>query len=301
MLRLPLACLLTVAALVARTPVAYAGSPVTCSPGQHWDGQKCQLLATVPAQSSSPPVTTRNVSTRSQATTCSMGSVILSCQDPQLGWWSAAWSCYVKLSQPQPPKSAAVWSGHADGAIYDCAPPRSVYGVAYQFWWKAPPAAAPAPDPAVAAQTAVASMSLRPITIGIVPKPAPGSIGLVGMPVWMWVASPAPQSWGPITRTVTAGGATVTATARVEQVRWLMGDGSLVVCIGPGTVYQDRFGESDSPTCGYTYQTQGTYTVRAQSQWLVTWSGMGQSGTIPLTLTSSTTITIGELQVVTTG
>jgi hypothetical protein len=33
----------------------------------------------------------------------------------------------------------------------------------------------------------------------------------------------------------------------------------------------------------------------------VTWSGMGQSGTIPLSLTSSTQITIGELQVLTQG
>ncbi len=39
-------------------------------------------------------------------------------------------------------------------------------------------------------------MSLRPITIGIVPKAAPGSVGLVGMPVWMWVASPGPAVLG---------------------------------------------------------------------------------------------------------
>ena len=73
------------------------------------------------------------------------------------------------------------------------------------------------------------------------------------------------------------------------------------MCTGPGTVYQDRYGKSDSPTCGYSYSTQGTYTVRAEAQWSVTWSGMGRSGTIPLTLTSSTRITIGELQVITTG
>ena len=52
---------------------------------------------------------------------------------------------------------------------------------------------------------------------------------------------------------------------------------------------------------GTRYRKQGTYTVRAESQWSVAWSGMGLSGTIPVTLTDSATITIGELQVLTTG
>ena len=290
-----LACLLAVAALVTGTPAAHAGAPVTCAHGQYWDGQRCKILVTVPGESSSTP-TSRTVS--NQMPTCAIGSVTTPCQDPHLGWWSAARHCYVKLSQPQPPKTAVTWAGHTDGAIYDCAPPRSVFGVTYSFWWGAAPAG---PNPAVLAQTAIATMSLRPITIGIVPKSAPGSVGLVGMPVWMWAASPGQQTWGPITRTVSVRGSTVTATARVDRVRWLMGDGGVVVCTGPGTVYQDRYGKTDSPTCGYTYQTQGTYTVRAESQWTVTWSGMGLSGRIPLALTDSTTITIGELQVITTG
>ena len=304
MLRLRLAFFLAVAAMVAGTPAAHAAPPVTCSSSQHWDGQKCQLLVTVPTPSSFPTSNSANVSNPTQPRTCSIGSVTIPCEDPQLGWWSAAWSCYVTPSQPQPPKTALIWGRHADGAIYDCAPPRRVFGVTYKFWAPAAPTQAGAgtpPDPAVLAQTAMATMSLRPISIGIVPQDAPGSVGLVGMPVWMWVESPDQQSWGPISKTVSAGGSTVTATATVQQVRWLMGDGSVVVCTGPGTVYQDRYGKTDSPTCGYTYTQQGTYTVRAQSVWLVSWSGMGRSGTIPLTLTSSTRITIGELQVITTG
>ena len=259
MLRLALACLLAVAALISGTPPAHAAPPVTCSPDRYWDGQKCQLLATVPAPNSSPAPASRNVSSQAQQT-CSIGSITTPCQDPQLGWWSAAWSCYVKLSQPQPPKTAAIWKGHTDGAIYDCAPPNTVFGVSYSFWWGAAPAG---PNPVVVAQTAIATMSLQPITIGIVPKSAPGSVGLVGMPVWMWAAGPGQRTWGPITRTVSVRGSTVTATARVDRVRWEMGDGGVVVCTGPGTVYQDRYGNTDSPTCGYTYQTQSVYTVRA--------------------------------------
>jgi len=167
------------------------------------------------------------------------------------------------------------------------------------FWSATTPAALP--DPLVLAQTAIASMNLTPVTIGIVPEDKPGSVGLVGLPVWLWASSPDQHSWGPITRSASAGGFTVTATAKVTKVRWQMGDGGVVVCTGPGTVYEDRYGKSDSPTCGYTYTRQGTYTVRAESTWSVAWSGMGRSGTIPVTLNRATTITVGELQVITVG
>ena len=76
-----------------------------------------------------------------------------------------------------------------------------------------------------------------------------------------------------------------------------MGDGSTVTCTGPGTRYEDRYGKSPSPTCGYRYTKQGEYTVRATSYWEVAWNGIGRSGTIPLTFTSTATITMGEVQV----
>lgn len=64
-----------------------------------------------------------------------------------------------------------------------------------------------------------------------------------------------------------------------------------------GTPYEDSFGKKASPDCGHTYTGQGRYTVRATSHWVVTWSGMGRSGTIPITLTQSAPVTIGEVQV----
>jgi hypothetical protein len=45
----------------------------------------------------------------------------------------------------------------------------------------------------------------------------------------------------------------------------------------------------------------GEYTVTATAHWTVAWSGMGQSGEIPMTLDRSTTIRIGEAQAVKTG
>jgi hypothetical protein len=204
------------------------------------------------------------------------------------------------LVDPQPPKTEAIWGGHTDGAIYNCITHRSVApagpspGSVIQYWAASAPV--PPPDPAVLARQAVASMQLRAIDVGIVPEARPGSVGLVGMPNWMWVENPSQNTWGPITRTASAGGWTVTATARVAQVVWDMGDGQVVTC-GEGTPYEDSFGKKSSPTCGHTYIRQGEYTVTATSQWVITWSGIGQTGTITMDLTRSADLTIGEAQV----
>ncbi|HET7477081.1 MAG TPA: hypothetical protein VFJ97_13800 [Dermatophilaceae bacterium] len=140
-------------------------------------------------------------------------------------------------------------------------------------------------------------MQLRAIRIGIVPESRPGSVGIIGMPTWMWARTPDQRALGPITRSASAGGFTVTATATVDRVAWAMGDGDTVTCNGPGTPYVDSYAKKSSPTCGHTYTRQGTYTVRATSYWTVRWNGLGQDGTIPIDLTDSTNITMGEAQV----
>ena len=104
---------------------------------------------------------------------------------------------------------------------------------------------------------------------------------------------------GPITRTASARGYTVTATAEVTKIVWNMGDGQSVTCTGPGTPYADSFGKKSSPTCGHTYTRQGRYTVSATSYWTVAWSGIGETGVIPIDFTSTTAITMGESQVIT--
>lgn len=284
--------------VVAGGPSASAAGPVDCGPDGQWDGATCRIKVSVETQGSGGTALGSNSGGTPRS--CAYGTFPMPCSDPDLGYWSESRSCYVRLSAVQPPTSMPVWDGHTDGAIYDCSLPRSggFGGLVLMFWAATAPAG---PDPRVLAQTAIASMNLRPISIGVVPEDRPGSVGLVGLPVWMWAANPDDRSWGPITRTASAGGSSVTATAKVQKVRWLMGDGGVVVCTGPGTVYEDRFGKSMSPTCGYKYTKQGVYTVRAETSWSVSWSGMGQSGTIPLTLSGSTMLTIGELQILTSG
>lgn len=204
------------------------------------------------------------------------------------------------LASP-PAKTNPIWGGHDDGGIYQCLVPGSdVNGDRVLLFWAAgPPPAAPAPpDPRVLARQAMNTMQLKAVNIGIVPEPRPGSIGIIGLPTWMWVDGPAENMWGPITRTASAGGFTVRATAKVKKVVWDMGDGTQVVCFTKGTPYADSYGRQSSPDCGHTYTRQGSYAVTATSYWSVTWTGVGESGVIPLDLSRATNITMGESQVI---
>lgn len=145
------------------------------------------------------------------------------------------------------------------------------------------------------ARSLVARVQLKPIEIGLVPR-GTDAMTVVGMPVWLWVDDPTPTTWGPAT--ISAGG--VTLTAKVTAVVWDMGDGTTLTC-GKGTEWKRGMGGDPSPTCGHTYSEQGSYTIRARSRWVATWSGYGQSGTIPVTLSTARQLDVGEIQVIETG
>jgi len=241
-------------------------------------------------------------------TTCTYMGDVIPCATAMGTWWASK-SCYVRLADPQPPYENAVWEGRTDGAIYVCSPPVALPGTATGAFWAASNPVG-GPSPRALADQAVEAMNLRAGLIGIVPEPGPGKVGIVGMPAWMWIADPGESTVGPITRSASGGGVTVSATARLDRVVWSMGDGATVTCAGPaavGTRYEDRFGASPSPSCGHTYtrmsddQPSDAYTVTATSYWTVSWSGGGASGTIPLDFSRSTQVTVGEIQVLVTG
>ena len=146
------------------------------------------------------------------------------------------------------------------------------------------------------ARTLLARMQLQPITIGWTPKRA-GSLGFVGVPTWLWVEEPGRLTWGPAT--ISAGG--ISLTAKVESITWDMGNGDEVRCAGKGTEWQKGMGAGPSPTCGYTYVRQGTYLVTATSHWVARWSGYGRSGQIPLNLSQTRPLDVGEIQVIVNG
>jgi hypothetical protein len=223
----------------------------------------------------------------------------------QGAYWSNGYDCYISPLDPQPPAGDPAWQGHkpGDGVVYDCYQPQTdlLMGI-----WSAdpPPNSGQGPTPRQVAQSAISQMNLRAIDIGIAPEPGKGSVGLVGMPVWMWAANPDSHTVGPATASATAGGITVTATARLQRITWDMGDGHTVTCTTAGTPYMPAYGNRESPDCGHVYTSSSSaepgdaFTVTATSDWVIKWQGAGQSGTIPLDgLTRSVQISIGEAQV----
>lgn len=215
------------------------------------------------------------------------------------GWWHGGKNCYIRVTDPQPPHSDTMWHNRTNGVVADCVSPSGT--VRFEFWMESADPTPP-PDPEVLAQRAVSRMNMTAIDIGSYPhttQRSADSIGIIGWNVWMWVADASAETFGPITKSASAGGYTVTATAQVTQVIWDMGNGDTVTC-GKGTRYTGM-GTSDikSPTCGYRYTDDGDYQISATTHWQIDWSGIGQSGTIEMELvTPAEQLTIAEIQVV---
>ncbi|MFG2961384.1 ATP/GTP-binding protein [Streptomyces sp. NPDC048291] len=157
---------------------------------------------------------------------------------------------------------------------------------------------APQVDPRELAQRAVDSMTLLGPDIA---SPRAAGTYTVGVPMWMWVNQSA-TTYGPNTASATAGGITVTATAKVSKIVWSMGDGSSVTCNGPGTPYTSSEGMAQSPTCGHVYSktsaANGTFKVTATSTWTINWQGGGQAGQLTEVRQTNVQVAVGEVQVV---
>lgn len=159
-----------------------------------------------------------------------------------------------------------------------------------------PGGAAPRPDPVAVAQRSVANLKLKTVTPGSTPL-EPGSISIVGVPTWMWAENA--TALGTVTDTARVPGLSLTMTAKMTGITWDMGDGTVVECEGTGTKWSPDLGTGDSPTCGHTYTTQGTRTVTSTAHWSVTWrASTGQTGVIDRDLASTSTIRVGEVQVI---
>ena len=238
------------------------------------------------------------------SSTCSYHGNEIPCTGPDGSIWSSTHGCWV----------GDVWDPGGEGA--EPPPGQTTEDGAWHVCYLPPPGSSWDPmwiangevgiAPVLLAYRAITSMDLDPITIGIVPVLGPDRVGLVGLPVWMWVDNQTDDTWGPITRSASEGPVSVTATATVSSVVWDMGDGTKVTCTGLGTPYSDRYGKQESPTCGHRYdkmstaQPDGAYEVTATSHWVVEWNGGGQSGTIELDLTTEPLpIRVGEAQVLT--
>ncbi|GAA3094775.1 ATP/GTP-binding protein [Kribbella aluminosa] len=160
----------------------------------------------------------------------------------KLGNWSNSQQCYLHSVDPQPPFTDPVWKGRTDGKVWACVREQGYdlgkHLVTRWVWIPGKPDTVVV-DPVTLAYQAIADMRLAPPLI----KTAPSAeqIGLVNMPVWLWVTK-TENTWGPIVRSASVPGVSVTATAQVKAIDWSMGDGSKVRCEGPGTAYTKAMG-----------------------------------------------------------
>ncbi len=130
-------------------------------------------------------------------------------------------------------------------------------------------------------------------------NPSPRAV--VNLPEWLWID---PAIWHDVSVTATTGSVSATATAVPSSVTWAMGDGSTVVCDGPGTPFlaQQPVG-SQATACSYTYRqssfgqpapdgnpNDAAFQVTATISWNVTWQAVGASGggSLPGLTTSET-------------
>ncbi|WP_328457577.1 ATP/GTP-binding protein [Streptomyces sp. NBC_00386] len=155
-------------------------------------------------------------------------------------------------------------------------------------------------DPQDLAQRAVDAMTLLGPDIA---SPRAAGEYTVGVPMWMWVNQSA-TTYGPNTASASAGGVTVTATAKVSKIVWSMGDGASVSCNDPGTPYTASSGMAQSPTCGHVYSKtsaggqSGKFPVTATSTWTINWQGGEQAGQLTEVRQTNVQVAVGEVQVV---
>lgn len=218
--------------------------------------------------------------------------------------------CTYARAQPQPPAGDPAWQGHdpEDGAVYvkTCRVAGGPLGITFttELIYSAIDPGVDTLTPAQVAAEAIRELPLRGPDIGISANLTPNGSGLGGLPVWLWTTV-TDRTWGPISRTANVPGLSVTATAKARGIQWNMGDGHTFTCYNPGTRYLARYGNSDSPTCGYRYASpsstlsnpHGRYRVTATTTWRIDWAGGGDAGTLTVTRQSQASVEIGELQV----
>jgi hypothetical protein len=238
-------------------------------------------------------------------TTVQPPGLAVPCYDPDFGYLDSL-GCYHRKLSPQPPASDPVWRGnYPNGAIWYMTCPWGNFGGGNSgTMWResAPPQAGAMPTAAELAAAAIAELMMVAPIIGIVPEPAAGNTGLVGLPVWMWSQDP--------NRTFTADWATagvpglaVRADSTPLRIVWNMGNGDTKPCGDAGREYTDADGLSMGP-CSYRYAKAGSYTISATTTWQIEWRTTagppeGASFTYSLTTTLPNPIVINELQVVT--
>lgn len=237
----------------------------------------------------------------SQVKTCNFDGAPQKCTDDELGNWSNTHQCYLKPMVPPPPYDDPIWTGKTNGAVWACLREQGYdegRHLVTRFIWIPGEPDTVIVDPLTLVYRAIAEMKLGKPQIQT--TPGPGQIGLVNMPVWLWLTK-SENTWGPITRSASVPGLTVNVKAQVKAVNWSLGDGKTLRCETAGTPYTKSSGIKDSPDCGHRYtktsrtQPNCNYPITATTHWDITWeSTLGDDGQIPMTQSANTQLRIGE-------
>ena len=108
----------------------------------------------------------------------------------------------------------------------------------------------PQPRPTRSTVISSAMGALNPPRPSINTSPGYRSGLLVQTPTWLWLP---PSYWRTYSTTIIVSGYAVTIFATPTTVRWTMGNGDSITCLGPGTPWVPGFGDALS-TCKYTYR-----------------------------------------------
>ena len=164
---------------------------------------------------------------------CTWQGISVACTDPDFGSYMGG-GCYWRAIEPAPDFPPPAGKDPSTGAwgVQSCyLHPGGSAVDQVNFWLDDPGATV---TPAQLAAQALAKIHLLGSEIGVAPDPS--GAGAVGLPVWLWTAV-TPGTWGPLSASASAGGITVTITARARGScgTWATGIRSRVTTPEPRT------------------------------------------------------------------
>lgn len=140
------------------------------------------------------------------------------------------------------------------------------------------------------------SVRLPAPAVGVDPDPSVNRwrIVAVGQPLWLH-----DNSVSTVASSAANQGMSVSISARRTGVRFDMQE-RVITCTSMTRRPANADPKAKSPDCGYTYQRKGDRRITATATWQITWHAANQSGTVPMTRTSTRTLPVRELLAVNT-
>lgn len=282
---------------------ASAAEPATCPTGTNpvsvGSGVIC-VVVTDPGHEGGPggPSEGSGNETTSQGCQRSDGTQV-PCQTDDGYWWAGS-QCYAAPFDAAPGDPA--WQGHTDGTLWACTrcatSAESAETCNVQIIWLPPGAQPGPPTPDQLAQTALGQLPLAKADLHMAPEaPEPSYVRVEN---WLWI----PESqWSVLTKSVSAGGTTVTVIAEPSAVVWSAGP-KVVTCPGPGRPWAKGMSDAATTTCGVTFdrassrEQGGVFRLAAVIRYGVTWTCTGACTTASGDLGSvDSPASIGQIRV----